>query len=453
MTSVVVAVVALGIPLALVGRVLVVGDERGEVERSAVTVAATLSIDPPTAADRPELPAAGGSSSIGYYRAGSLLTGAGPGRADEVADAAATGAVSARAATWRPALARGEGVVAAAPVTDGARVVGVVRVATGAGTLWWRTAAVWAALAAASAGSVLLARLLAARTASRMAASLSGLRDAAAAVGDGDLARRPAPTGIAEVDDVADALVATAGRLQELLARERALGAAASHQLRTPVMRLQLALDAARAEGVAGTSQDLLDQAADEAAGLADELESLLRVSKDGARASGGVDELDLSATLDGVERRHAAVVARSGRNLVVGADARLPPALASPSALAHALDVLVDNAVAHGAGTVRVWAREAVGTVAVDVSDDGEGFVRDLVGASLGLALARALVEEHGGRLVLPGARASSRVSVVLRPVGAPEPGTTPAPPSRPGTPRAGSGRPQPSLRNRQPG
>jgi signal transduction histidine kinase len=87
---------------------------------------------------------------------------------------------------------------------------------------------------------------------------------------------------------------------------------------------------------------------------------------------------------------------------------------------LDQVLDVLVSNALEHGAGTVAVAARTAGGGVAVDVRDEGGGFDPAVLagafrrrdprarGNGIGLALARDLAESIGARLTVadPGPR-----------------------------------------------
>jgi len=79
---------------------------------------------------------------------------------------------------------------------------------------------------------------------------------------------------------------------------------------------------------------------------------------------------------------------------------------------------MLVDNALQHGAGTVRLITRHAGDHAVVEVHDEGQGvpdalvphiFERSFSGArstGLGLALARDLVAADGGRLELAQAR-----------------------------------------------
>lgn len=433
LATAVVAVLCLGLPLAVTARVLVVNDEGTEVERIAVTTAAQLSIDPPTADDLPELPQQEGQVDLAFYSPqGQRVVGTGPDVSDQVVDRAAAGSVGAQGGGWTLALPGGTGVSAAAPVTDGSSVVGVVRAASDASALWVRTLLAWAALGTACLIAVAISLVLARHSAARLGGHVARLRMAALAIGDGDLSRASPSSGIRELDEVGHALSATALRLSDQLQRERALGAATSHQLRTPVMRLQLLLDSAR-QSPDSTEQpdpaDLLDQACQEAQNLRTQLEELLQLNRAGPAADNTGEALDLRSMLDQVHQRYDVLAAEQQRRLVVGLDSGLPPVTGSASAIAHAVDVLVDNALKHGQGTVRIWARETVGTVAIDISDEGAGFnAADHKGPdqatpqSLGLSLATALIEAQSGRLILPGPGKAPRVSIMMSPSPDPE-------------------------------
>lgn len=113
-------------------------------------------------------------------------------------------------------------------------------------------------------------------------------------------------------------------------------------------------------------------------------------------------------------------------RPLVVALPATLPAVRASESALRQIVAVLVDNAIVHGRGAVRVEALLLDGGVAIEVSDGGDGvgargeqvFDRrgaGSVGSGIGLALARSLAEAEGGRLMLAGAARPSAFRRVL--------------------------------------
>ena len=95
--------------------------------------------------------------------------------------------------------------------------------------------------------------------------------------------------------------------------------------------------------------------------------------------------------------------------------------AVASKSALGHVLDVLVDNALRHGAGDVTVHCEAVTGGVAIRVSDQGQLddahseqlFSGSAVGGNvegsdrrrIGLGMARRLTQAEGGDLVCSSA------------------------------------------------
>ena len=80
----------------------------------------------------------------------------------------------------------------------------------------------------------------------------------------------------------------------------------------------------------------------------------------------------------------------------------------APKTAVLQILDVLVGNALMHGAGSVTVTARRIGAGVAIDVHDEGTGFDAAAVagrsdpGVGHGLSLARSLAQLAGGSLVL---------------------------------------------------
>jgi signal transduction histidine kinase len=80
-------------------------------------------------------------------------------------------------------------------------------------------------------------------------------------------------------------------------------------------------------------------------------------------------------------------------------------------------LQVLLDNAYRHGAGTVTVTGREATGVVAIDVADRGDAPIPwpPTSGAGMGLALARTLSESQGGRLLLAQDHDGTRFTLLV--------------------------------------
>jgi len=350
-----------------------------------------------------------------YDEDGNRLAGPDTGGHDRILSRALDGEVRARAG--------GDVLVAAVPVTHSDEVIGAVLVSTPRSAVLGQVALIWAGMAGLAAVAVTIASLVGRRQARRLAQPLEDLENSARRLGDGDFSVRSRQGGVPEIDSVGTALDSTAARLDDLLARERAFSADASHQLRTPLAGLRLRLEAALERPDHDPRPAILASLAD-ADRLEATIDELLTLARAGQAGQNG--PIDLEALVGELSPEWGARLALHGRDLEVRADPGVPAARASTAAVRQVLSVLVDNATTHGRGIVRVSLREAAGAVAVDVSDEGPGvaeperlFTRRADrhdGHGIGLSLARRLAEAEQGRLEMT--RSSPPVFTLLLPV-----------------------------------
>ena len=407
------------VPLAVAVLEYAVQHERGHLVRIASDVAIDVSGDvyggDPVDPDDLELRDDDYSVAV-YDDDGDRVAGAVPGDHRQILSAALDGRVKTRE--------QGDVLVAGFPITHSDDVVGGVLVTTSRSTVLGQVGLIWAGMAALAGSAVAITWLVGRRQARRLARPLEDLEESARRLGDGDFTVRSRPGGIEEIDAVGAALDATAMRLDDLLARERAFSADASHQLRTPLagmrLRLEAALERPDVDPRPAIAATLVD--ADRLEAIIDELLTLARAGQ--SVPSGPVD---LDVLLGELSPEWGARLALHGRDLDVRVDADAPQARASSAAVRQVLGVLVDNASTHGRGTVTIVVREAPGAVAVDVCDEGPG-VQDVEsvlfsrqadrrdGHGIGLALARRLVEAEQGRLTLT--RVAPPVFTLLLPV-----------------------------------
>jgi signal transduction histidine kinase len=287
---------------------------------------------------------------------------------------------------------------------------------------------VWLLIAALGAGGVLAATALAALQARRLVRPLDTMAGTSRRLGQGDFSARAGRFGIAEIDAVAEALDASAERIAETVAREREFSGNVSHQLRTPLTALRL-----RLEEVAEIDDPQARRAeADLALAEADRLDATIDALLLHARSPRDQRVTDLD--LDAVVREHLAGWRRAyrdaGRPLHVELGLGDARARSSAAAAGQVLDVLLENALRHGRGTVAVKTYATGGRACVAVSDEGPGvapgagdiFERgtsNVDGSGIGLHLARTLAGAHAGQLVLAQA-APPRFELRLRLAGA---------------------------------
>lgn len=329
-----------------------------------------------------------------YDANGRLVSGTGP----EVADAPVREAIKGFSTTARV----GDERVAAVPLADG----GAVRAAEPASEADQRTRAAVLRLAAI-AGLVLIAGSVAAwLLARRLTEPLRLLGQSATRLGGGDFTATAPTTGIAEIDEVAVALNASASRIEQLVERERRLTADTSHQLRTPITGLRVALETELASPRPDRNEIL-----GEALGAVDRLEGTVDALTDLARDAPAGDPFPLDDLLAAAVGRWRPHLRGTGRDLPT------PPASPASSPARRAaidtiLDVLIDNALTHGAGTVTLGVSVHGPSALLTVADEGtcdlgaeRMFERHESGSGrtgIGLHLARTLAEAEGARLRL---------------------------------------------------
>jgi two-component system, OmpR family, sensor kinase len=263
---------------------------------------------------------------------------------------------------------------------------------------------------------------------------VEAMRSEAAAISGSEPGRR-LPEGQAkdEISRLAATLNEMLERLERAIERERSFVADASHELRTPLALLQaeleLALRKPRAEGE-------LEEAVRSAKA---ETERLVRLAKDLlvlAQADDGRlplrrEPVPVGEVLEAVQEAFRSRVEAAGRAIDAESDATILDA--DRLRLEQALGNLVDNALRHGAGAIRLDAVEHDGQVELHVRDEGPGLPPDFLphaferfsradpartsgGAGLGLALASAIAEAHGGSAQAAGDRADIWLSIPKR-------------------------------------
>jgi signal transduction histidine kinase len=245
--------------------------------------------------------------------------------------------------------------------------------------------------------------------------------------------RLPLPVARDEIRRLGETLNEMLGRLEASLERERKFVADAGHELRTPVAVAKTELEAALRTRDDEKIRLSLVAALEEMDHLAQLAEDLLLIARAGdGRLPVSRDEVEIRELLERTQQRFADRAREQGREIYVDAP---NGATASVDQLRtrQALGNLVDNALRHGAGDIRMSARRDSEAVEIDVSDEGPGFAAELApraferfargagartqgGAGLGLAIVRAIAEAHGGTATIvaggnPGATVRLRI------------------------------------------
>ena len=242
----------------------------------------------------------------------------------------------------------------------------------------------------------------------RLTRRLEDLRSGVEQWGAGALSLRVDGAGDDEVAVVARTFNASAARVEALLASQKALLANASHELRSPLARLRLAIELWFAHPNAEMHAEIVRNLA-ESDQLVDEILLASRLNHAGPDAVGAtrVDLLGLAAEEAARVGAGATCVSDGGEPVAIDGDATL---------LRRLIRNLLENAAKHGRApiTIAVTRRDAMARIVV--ADAGEGIPaaeRERVfepfyrpagraessgGWGLGLSLVRQIAERHGG-------------------------------------------------------
>ncbi|GAA4022115.1 HAMP domain-containing sensor histidine kinase [Actimicrobium antarcticum] len=258
----------------------------------------------------------------------------------------------------------------------------------------------------------------------RLTRRLERLQLSVDALGAGELSTRVAVEGNDEVARLASSFNRSAAHIETLVLAQRSLLAHASHELRSPLARLRMAVELLPADAAPALRSEMthniteLDQLIGEIL-----LASRLDTTTDNATQFRAVD---LTALVADESARAGAQLAST--NITLPGD---------PTLLRRMVRNLIENAVRHGGGSpVDVTLRHIDRRIHLSVCDRGSGVPeseRDKIfapfyrlpggrerdgGVGLGLALVRQIAQRHGGDVVcLPRAGGGSCFTVTLPP------------------------------------
>lgn len=261
---------------------------------------------------------------------------------------------------------------------------------------------------------------------------LDVINEASREIMAGQLNRRiPASGSDDEFDELISHLNAMLDRIGALMEDVRRVSDNIAHDLKTPLTRLRNELESIR-EGVGDDTS--VEQALQEADNLLSTFNALLRIARiESGHRRAGFEELDLVTLVRDVAELYQPLAEDKGLTFTaeVGGEVRVR---GDRDLLFQAVANLVDNAIKYTAapGRVLLLLESSGGNAGIVVGDNGPGIpeaARDKVferfyrtedsrntpGSGLGLALVKAVVQVHDGRIVLDDNDPGLRVELTL--------------------------------------
>lgn len=262
-----------------------------------------------------------------------------------------------------------------------------------------------------------------------LARDLHRLGHVAAQVADGDLTVR---TGIRRADEVGttataidtmvESLAVAAGEREAAVAARQHLFTSLGHDLRTPLSAMRASLESIE-DGVTADPRAAITTLLSQVRAMDGMLDQLVEFSRlESGHASSTVERLSLAELADECVEALGPLAAAKGITLGLRADGPAHVS-GSPLELSRVVRNLVDNAIRHSpnGGRVDLLVGANRSEVHLTVRDDGPGFPTEFRAQAfepfrradpsrnartgntgLGLAICKAIVTAHGGRISL---------------------------------------------------
>jgi two-component system sensor histidine kinase BaeS len=302
--------------------------------------------------------------------------------------------------------------------------------------LWGRL--LWVALASAGVTMLiaLLLGLLLARTLTRPVAALT---EATRAMAAGDLHQVVDVQSRDEIGELAQSFNHMSADLARASTLRKQMTADLAHDLRTPLSILSGYTEGLQEERLNGSPAifAIMHDEVQHLQRLVDDLRTLSLA--DAGELPLNLRLVDPAALVERTALSHYITAQERGVEIRVDAVANLPSVHVDTDRMAQVLNNLVGNALTHtAAGTIHLTARTQNGSVALAVQDAGAGiaaedlpFVFDRLyrgdkarqrsregSSGLGLAIAKAIVEAHGGTIAVDSAPGQGSTFTVTLPV-----------------------------------
>ncbi len=251
---------------------------------------------------------------------------------------------------------------------------------------------------------------------------VQAISEAAQRIAGGHYEERVPVRGADELSQLAARFNQMAQKLEEVESMRRRLIADVSHELRTPLTAIQGSMEGLM-DGVLPATDETYQEIHTEAQRLNRLVDDLQELSRVEARAYElQVEPVEAAALIATVSKRLGPQAASRNVSLISEVPPNLPTIAGDQDRLIQVLTNLVGNALQYTpqGGSVTIAARRVEGEVQVSVRDSGVGIAAEHLGhifdrfyrvdksrsrqtgggSGIGLTIARALVEAHGGRL-----------------------------------------------------